>query len=58
MKLLTEEIRERLLKNGALHRQLQEKDPESGIDFPARCEALHARRGRDLAAHRNRPRGP
>ena len=33
MKLLTEEIRERLLKNGALHRQLQEKNPESGIDF-------------------------
>jgi hypothetical protein len=33
MKLLTDEIRERLLKNGALHRQMQERNPEGVIDF-------------------------
>jgi hypothetical protein len=33
MKLLTEEIRERLLKNGALHRRMQEQNSESVIDF-------------------------
>jgi hypothetical protein len=37
---------------------MQERNPEGVIDFLARCEAVHARRGRDLAALRNRPRRP
>jgi hypothetical protein len=33
MELLTKEIRERLIKNGALRREMEERDPESELDM-------------------------